>query len=351
MSLAIRSSAPHPNTLSLPAARKRTARARQLGPTRILIADDDATLRDLMCGLLQREGFLVCSVGRGTDAVRVIERDAVDVVLLDVKMPDLDGISVLRKAKQTDPRIEIIIITGYADKELVPETLNNQVFAFIRKPFSDIWQIPATVRQAAEKRRMAILNANLATKVDRQKGLLRDKASEVRCMRSLVLCLAQSFPPEAFFDCLLEVFLDSLNIEICSILVPWSCPLVLFVRSRCSLSNEILSGVKRIAIIEAERLAGYDVSATNVTIRWPNHDGARSLNPERPAGDIRVYRSVALAGVSGKPVGVLSMFRLGDEDFSPETGRLFRTLGRRTSQFLVTVVPAQGVVARVPPQL
>ncbi len=350
MGSAIRSSAPHLNTLSLRAARKRTAGARQLGPTRVLIADDDATLRDLMCGLLQREGFHVCSVGRGTDAVRVIEGDAVDVALLDVKMPDLDGISVLRKAKQTDPRIEIIIITGYADKDVGPQTLNDQVFAFIRKPFSDIWQIPATVRQAAEKRRMAILNANLATKVDRQKGLLRDKASEVRCMRSLVLRLAQSLPPEAFLDCLLEVFLNSLNIEICSILVLQSCPSVLFMRSRCSLSNEILSGVKRIAIIEAERLAGRDVSPADLAVRWPDHDGAPSLNPERPAGDIRAHRSVALAGAAGKPVGVLSMFRLGDEDFSPETVRLFRALGRRTSQFLATVVPAQGVVARVPPQ-
>lgn len=351
MGLAIRSSAPHLNTLSLPAARKRTAGDRQLGPTRVLIADDDATLRDLMCGLLQREGFHVCSVGRGTDAVRVIEGDAVDVALLDVKMPDLNGISVLRKAKQIDPWIEIIIVTGYADKELAPETLNNQVFAFIRKPFSDIWQIPATVRQAAEKRRMAILNANLAGKVDRQKSLLRDKVSEVRCMRSLVLRLAQSLLPEAFFGCLLEVFLDSLNIEICSILIPWSCPSAYFVRSRCGLSYQILSGVKRIAIIEAERLAGRDVSAANFVIRCPDDDGAPSLNAGRPGGDIRAHRSIALAGAAGKPVGVLSMFRVGDEDFSPETVRLFRTLGRRTSQFLASMIPAQGGVARVSAQL
>jgi CheY-like chemotaxis protein len=336
MGLAIRSNAPHSNTFFLSPARERTAGAQRLGATRVLIADDDITLCDLMCGLLQREGFLVCSVSRGTDAVRVIEGNAVDVALLDVKMPDLDGISVLRRAKQTDPWIEIIIITGYADKDVGPQTLNDQVFAFIRKPFSDIWQIPATVRQAAEKRRMAILNANLARKVDRQKSLLRDKVSEVRCMRSLVRRLAQSLPPEAFFGCLLEVFLDSMNIEICSILVLRSCPSVLFVRSCHNLSNEILSGVKRIAIMEAERLAGRDVSAANFVIRCPDHDGGPSLNPERPEGDVQAHRSVALVGVAGKPLGVLSMFRVGDEDFSPETLRLFRALGRRTSQFLAS---------------
>ncbi len=146
---------------------------------RVLVADDDDNVRDLIVALLQNKGYLVSSAADGKEAMEIITNGDVDVALLDVKMPNMSGIEVLRKAKETDPEMEVVLITGFADTDIAVEAIRCRAYDFIKKPFEDVRQIPAVVRRAMEKRRMARQNARLTEEVSRQNRFLREKLAEL----------------------------------------------------------------------------------------------------------------------------------------------------------------------------
>lgn len=102
----------------------------------ILIVDDDADVRSFLERYLTKKGFeKVKSVGSGLEAIKAVEDDDVDIVLLDIKMPNVDGIDVLRRIKQIDGKIGVIMITGYPGEDEAKEALEMGAFDLIMKPF------------------------------------------------------------------------------------------------------------------------------------------------------------------------------------------------------------------------
>jgi len=88
----------------------------------------------------------------GFDALKILEEHRIDVVILDVKMPGLDGVEVLRKIKRKYPLIEVIMLTGHASVESAVEGLKLGAFDYLTKP-SSIEEIMAKVQNAFDKKR------------------------------------------------------------------------------------------------------------------------------------------------------------------------------------------------------
>ncbi|EFH71275.1 MULTISPECIES: response regulator transcription factor [Gardnerella] len=105
---------------------------------RILIADDDQIIREGLANLLKLQNGLtvVDAVKNGLEVLRVLEKQTIDVVLLDLDMPILDGISTLKEIKRLYPEIVIVVLTSFTNEISLAESLENHVNGFLTKDIS-----------------------------------------------------------------------------------------------------------------------------------------------------------------------------------------------------------------------
>ena len=118
---------------------------------RILVVDDERSMRELLQIVLRREGHQVRLAEDGRAAVAELEREPVDVLISDIKMPGMTGVDVLREAKRVDPDIVGIMVTAYATTDTAVEALRLGAYDYLTKPF-DVEELKAKVRNALERR-------------------------------------------------------------------------------------------------------------------------------------------------------------------------------------------------------
>jgi DNA-binding response OmpR family regulator len=109
--------------------------ARDGGLGRILIVDDEQSVREVLCEYFSEQGYTVEMAGGGEDAVRLVERSAPDLVLLDVRMQGMNGIETLRRLREIAPRVSVIMVTANEDVGLARETLKLGALDYVAKPF------------------------------------------------------------------------------------------------------------------------------------------------------------------------------------------------------------------------
>ena len=102
--------------------------------TRILIVDDDETVRLSYLRSLAGARYNVAAVWDGTEALRAMEEQPFDVVLLDLRMPGMDGMSVLKAIKERWPESQVVIITGYPSLETVKDAIQTGACDYLSKP-------------------------------------------------------------------------------------------------------------------------------------------------------------------------------------------------------------------------
>jgi two-component system response regulator PilR (NtrC family) len=120
---------------------------------RILVVDDEQSMRELLEIVLRREGYDVVIADNGRAALSALERDPVDLLISDIKMPDMSGVDVLRAARGIDPDILAIMITAFASTETAVEALRLGAHDYISKPFK-VDELKLRVRKALERVRL-----------------------------------------------------------------------------------------------------------------------------------------------------------------------------------------------------
>jgi two-component system response regulator PilR (NtrC family) len=122
-------------------------------PPRILVVDDERSMRELLAIVLRREGYDVLLAENGRAAIDTLEREAVDILISDIKMPDLSGVEVLRAAKQIDRDILGIMITAFASTDTAVEAMRLGACDYLSKPF-DVDLLRMKVREKIESRQL-----------------------------------------------------------------------------------------------------------------------------------------------------------------------------------------------------
>lgn len=116
----------------------------------ILIVDDDPVLVKLLSVELTRNYFNATAVGTGAEALEAADREEFDIVLLDVKLPDFDGLDLLSRLKEIHPACEVIIMTGFGAEEIAVKALRRGAIDYLEKPF-EMGILRAAVGRAQEK--------------------------------------------------------------------------------------------------------------------------------------------------------------------------------------------------------
>ena len=113
---------------------------------RILVVDDDESIRKTMKAILEDEGYLVDLAGTGSEAIQKTEEKAYNVALLDIRLPDMEGVKLLKLMKDTVPRTRKIMVTGYPSMQNAIEALNKNADAFLTKPVN-VEELLITVKE------------------------------------------------------------------------------------------------------------------------------------------------------------------------------------------------------------
>ena len=129
----------------------------------ILAVDDEVTILQSLSGILSDEGFEVLTASNGYEALKIIEEESPDLVLLDIWMPGIDGIETLQEIKRTNPFLQVVIISGHGTIETAVKATKLGAYDFIEKPLS-IEKIVVTINNALNFRRLEEENRFLRKK-------------------------------------------------------------------------------------------------------------------------------------------------------------------------------------------
>ena len=132
----------------------------------ILVVDDESVIRDLCARALK--GYRVLQAADGDEALHLFEMGGIDVILTDVMMPKLNGIELLSRVKEQEPTIVVIVMTGFAEKDIILNALKADADDFITKPLN-LLQLKTAVDKALDKKALKEEIANLKS-IDRLKS-------------------------------------------------------------------------------------------------------------------------------------------------------------------------------------
>ena len=138
-----------------------------MSKARVLIVDDEKSMRDLLSITLEKEGYDVETAAGGELAIEMLHREMVDAVITDLRMPKVDGLQVLRAAKESSPDIAVIVITAVASTETAVEAMKLGAYDYITKPFK-LDEVNLIVRNALERKRLRDENLYLRRQLETQ---------------------------------------------------------------------------------------------------------------------------------------------------------------------------------------
>ncbi len=150
----------------------------------LLIVDDEASILQSLGGLLSDEGFEVTTALNGYEALKIIEAESPDLVLLDIWMPGIDGIETLKEIKKENPNIQVIIITGHGTIETAVRATKLGAFDLIEKPLS-IDKIIVAINNALNFRRLEEENKYLRKKTLEKNSINGDSPKTIELKNNI----------------------------------------------------------------------------------------------------------------------------------------------------------------------
>ncbi len=135
----------------------------------VLIVDDDEAHAHAVAESLERVGCECTIAGSGKQGIEKIEADNFDIVITDLKMDDVDGLMILRKAKEELPEAEVIVLTGHSSIHSAVTAMQGGAYTYLTKPL-DIQELRTAVEKAASRIRLIRRNAALASRLDERFG-------------------------------------------------------------------------------------------------------------------------------------------------------------------------------------
>ena len=132
---------------------------------KILVVDDDAAHRKMLTAVLSNEGYAVYEAADGKEAVGAIDESFYDLIIMDIKMREMDGIEALKRIKQLSPQIPIVMMTAFSSVDTAVDALKSGAFDYLTKPI-DIEEVKILVKKTLKYRRLEQENKYLRERID-----------------------------------------------------------------------------------------------------------------------------------------------------------------------------------------
>ena len=154
---------------------------------RILVIDDEEALRVSVAKILSRLGHSVDTAGTATEGLALLSKQPYELVLTDFRLPDLDGLEVIERARQLRPETELVLFTGFGSIPLAVQAIKRGAYNFVTKPFKRA-DLERVVGRALEKQALAADNRRLRQQLDDRSGtplgrIIGQSEAIARCLR------------------------------------------------------------------------------------------------------------------------------------------------------------------------
>jgi DNA-binding NtrC family response regulator len=150
----------------------------------ILIIDDEKAIRKTLSEILSYEGYKIEEAGDGEEGLKKFKEKAYDVVLCDIKMPRVDGIEFLDKAREANPDVPVIMISGHGTIETAVEAVKKGAFDYISKP-PDLNRLLITIRNAMDKNNLVTETKVLKRKVSKVEEMIGESAPIIKIKETI----------------------------------------------------------------------------------------------------------------------------------------------------------------------
>src|SRR5208283_5981781 len=163
---------------------------------KILIVDDEPDICKALEFLLKRQDYAVFSVNSGEDAIERLKKENFDVVLTDLKMGKVDGITVLDRARELCPDTPVIMMTAFASLESAIEAIRRGAVDYIVKPFLNE-EITLTIKKILEQKRLLTENIALKRQVSQQREACKEFIANSASMMRIIETLEKVIPTKS----------------------------------------------------------------------------------------------------------------------------------------------------------
>src|SRR3989454_1558997 len=160
--------------------------------SRILVIDDEAAIRDSLRLTLEYEGYEFVGAATGQEGLALAEREGPDLVLLDVKMPGMDGLEVLERLRTMNDSLPVVVVSGHGTISTAVEATKKGAFDFIEKPFASE-RVLVSLRNALDQRQLRDENRSLKKAVEVRHQMIGESAS----LRQVMTAVSRAAPTHA----------------------------------------------------------------------------------------------------------------------------------------------------------
>ncbi|HVJ48188.1 sigma-54 dependent transcriptional regulator [Desulfitobacterium sp.] len=163
---------------------------------KVLILDDEEGFREIIVQRLSRRGYEVLEAGTAQEGMALLQESFFDVVLLDLRLPDGDGLLLLPQIKQRQPDLQVVMLTGHGTVESAIEAMKTGAYDYLMKP-CNLSELEITIQKALEQRKLMIENTGLRQVVNRQnhEPQIIGESELLRSLKELTRKMAQADTP------------------------------------------------------------------------------------------------------------------------------------------------------------
>ena len=153
----------------------------------VLIVDDDEVMRETLFDVLKKGEYEVYSVGSGGETLSVIRKNIIDLILLDMRLPDGDGLELLKKIKEFDTEILVIIMTAYSDIQTAVSAMKSGAYHYINKPF-DLEELKLLIEKGLETKGLIneVRRLHRQQNEENQKSQIYGVTSQIQYVKELI---------------------------------------------------------------------------------------------------------------------------------------------------------------------
>ncbi len=158
---------------------------------RILIVEDDSLTADSIGRVLTRQGYDAVVVSKGLEAKRVLEESAVHLVILDIRLPDMNGLDLLRATREVEPDIPVIVMTAYTDVKVAVDAMKAGATDYLQKPF-ELDELKVIVSRALENSRLKVHLSTLKRERQQEAHEIVGTSPQISAVRELISIVAKT---------------------------------------------------------------------------------------------------------------------------------------------------------------
>ena len=220
---------------------------------KILIIDDEPRMCQSLQSLLTNDGYYVVIADAGQKGINHIRENGFDLVISDIKMPDVDGIEILKVAKAKDENLPVILMTGYASLETAIEAVEQGAYDYLMKPI-EFSNLQLAIKRGLEKRDLNLSKAILLTQLQLRNQQLQKRVEELNALYEAGKSLSSTEDLDSLLDKIINLATKVIGAKIGSIMLIQPPENFLTIRASIGLEKEIAQNTK---LCLGQSIAGY----------------------------------------------------------------------------------------------